>query len=217
MLMICRLNLPRWFQLGAMVAMASVSPSVFASEDRPPQAAHRYKEFLFGVCYYPEHWPESYWEDDARRMSECGVNVVRMGEFGWGLMEPREGKYDFSLFDRAIETMSRHGIKTIFGTPTATPPKWLTQKHPEVLHVFETGQPTDDQSRRHYCYNSPIYRRYSKKIVDALVRHYRGNTNIVGWQIDNELNNENRECFSPACQTAFREWLRNKYRSLDSL
>ena len=103
------------------------------------QTTNRYDSFRFGVCYYPEQWPESYWEEDARRMQECGVNTVRLGEFGWALMEPREGQYDFSLFDRAIATLGRHGIKTIFGTPTAAPPKWLTHKYPEVLDVFGDG------------------------------------------------------------------------------
>ncbi len=176
-----------------------------------------YKSFCFGVCYYPEQWPESYWEDDARQMQECGVNTVRIGEFGWALMEPRAGRYDFSLFDRAIETLGRHGIKTIFGTPTATPPKWLTRKYPEVLDVFETGQPANDQSRRHCCYNSAVYRRFSRNIVEALAKHYRDNTNIIGWQIDNEMNNENPECFSKSCRTAFRAWLRKKYGTLDDL
>ena len=83
------------------------------------ETTNRYDSFRFGVCYYPEQWPESYWDSDARAMEECGVNTVRLGEFGWALMEPRQGHYDFSLFDRAIATLGRHGIKTIFGTPTA--------------------------------------------------------------------------------------------------
>jgi beta-galactosidase len=181
------------------------------------QTNSRYESFRFGVCYYPEQWPESYWESDARRMTECGVNTVRLGEFGWALMEPREGRYDFSLFDRAIETLGRHGIKTIFGTPTAAPPKWLTHEYPEVLHVFETGRAANDQSRRQYCYNSPVYRRFSEKIVETLALHYRDNTNIIGWQIDNEINNENPECFSESCRAAFRAWLRQKYGTLDEL
>src|SRR5258707_6792416 len=131
-----------------------VAIAVLESGDVNAQTTNRYESFCFGVCYYPEQWPESYWEEDARRMQECGVNTVRLGEFAWSLMEPREGHYDFSLFDRAIETLGRHGIKTIFGTPTATPPKWLTHKYPEVLHVFETGRAANDQSRRDYCYNS---------------------------------------------------------------
>jgi len=181
------------------------------------QTNNHYQSFRFGACYYPEQWPESYWEADARRMQECGVNTVRLGEFGWTLMEPREGRYDFSLFDRAIETLGRHGIKTIFGTPTAAPPKWLTHKYPEVLDVLATGQPVNDQSRRQYCYNSPVYRRFSREIVGALVRHYRDNTNIIGWQIDNEMNCENPECFSDSCRAAFRTWLRGKYGTLDEL
>jgi hypothetical protein len=93
--------------------------SIFQPRTANTQVPNRYDSFRFGVCYYPEQWPENYWEQDATRMQECGVNTVRLGEFGWALMEPREGYYDFSLFDRAIETLARHGIKTIFGTPTA--------------------------------------------------------------------------------------------------
>ena len=28
-----------------------------------------------GVCYYPEHWPEDWWADDARRMVEMGLSL----------------------------------------------------------------------------------------------------------------------------------------------
>jgi beta-galactosidase len=181
------------------------------------QTNNRYDSFRFGVCYYPEQWPEILWEEDARRMQECGVNTVRIGEFGWALMEPREGHYDFTLFDRAIETLGRHGIKTIFGTPTAAPPKWLTHKYPEVLGVSDSGERVNDQSRRQYNYNSPVYRRLSRKIVETLAQHYRDNTNIIGWQIDNEMNNENPEDFSDSTRAAFRAWLRQKYGVLNEL
>jgi beta-galactosidase len=183
----------------------------------PTGAAERYPTFLFGVAYYPEHWPESYWEQDAARMQECGVNTVRMAEFAWAVMEPREGTYDFSLFDKAIRVLAGHGIKTILGTPTATPPKWLTQKYPEVLHVNADGRPADDQSRRHICYNSTVYRDYTRRIVEAMVKHFKDNPNVAGWQIDNEFNCENHECYSAPCAVAFRAWLKNKYGSLDAL
>ena len=212
----CRL-LSRFLSLSVPLVAGAALLLLLVEDGAAAQTDNRYTNFLFGVCYYPEQWPESEWDMDAQRMKECGVNVVRMGEFGWALMEPREGHYDFSLFDRAIETLGRHGIKTILGTPTAAPPKWLTHKHPDVLHVFESGRPADDQSRRQYCYNSPVYRRYSRKIVEALARHYRGTTNIVGWQMDNEFNNENPECFSESCRVAFRRWLRQKYGTLEAL
>ena len=32
-----------------------------------------------GVCYYPEHWPEAWWDEDARAMVAMGLSVVRIG------------------------------------------------------------------------------------------------------------------------------------------
>ena len=75
-----------------------------------------------GVCYYPEHWPETTWADDARRMVDAGLCWVRVGEFAWSRYEPQPGKFDWGWMDRAIETLGAAGLKVILGTPTATPP-----------------------------------------------------------------------------------------------
>ena len=42
-----------------------------------------------GVCFYPEHWPEADWAEDARMMRELGLSLVRIGEFAWSRIEPR--------------------------------------------------------------------------------------------------------------------------------
>ena len=44
-----------------------------------------------GVCYYPEHWPEAQWAEDAARMARLGLTWVRIGEFAWSRMEPEPG------------------------------------------------------------------------------------------------------------------------------
>ncbi|MGB1887919.1 MAG: beta-galactosidase, partial [Paracoccaceae bacterium] len=41
-----------------------------------------------GTCYYPEHWPEDIWEEDARQMAELGLTWARIGEFAWSRLEP---------------------------------------------------------------------------------------------------------------------------------
>ncbi len=41
-----------------------------------------------GICYYPEHWPEAQWAEDAARMAQLGLTHVRVGEFAWSLLEP---------------------------------------------------------------------------------------------------------------------------------
>ena len=96
--------------------------------------------FLIGVCHFPEQEPAEQLESDARLMAEAGIETVRMGEFAWSVIEPEEGKFDFALFDEAIEVLAAHGIDTIFCTPTATPPRWLTHRHPEILRVDGDGR-----------------------------------------------------------------------------
>ena len=117
-----------------------------------------------GVCYYAEHWPEELWADDFRRMRELGFGVVRMAEFAWTIFEPTEGTFSFALFDRAIALAHDHGLQVILGTPTATPPAWLTHRYPEVLNVTQTGVQYQHSMRRHYTYNAPVYRELSARI-----------------------------------------------------
>ena len=54
---------------------------------------------LFGADYYPEHWDTSRIEKDITLMKEAGINVVRMAEFAWSLLEPTEGVYEFEWLD----------------------------------------------------------------------------------------------------------------------
>ena len=88
------------------------------------QRPSKWKQFPFGVVYYPEHWTDADMKDDARLMAEAGVNVVRMAEFAWDRFEPREGVFNLTFFDEPIERMAKVGIKTFLGTPTAAPPHW---------------------------------------------------------------------------------------------
>lgn len=177
----------------------------------------RADRFELGVCYYPEHWPEQLWADDYRRMRELGFTIVRMGEFAWNFWEPEEGVYSFEFFDRAIGLAHEHGLKVILGTPTATPPAWLTHKHPEVLNARQDGVPYRHGMRRHTNYSSPVYLDYCAKITRALARHYADHPGVAGWQIDNELNCEVNVFYSEADHAAFRTWLQSKYGTLEAL
>ena len=69
----------------------------------------------------------------------AGLTWVRIGEFAWGRIEPEPGRHDWGWLDRAIADASRGGLKVILGTPTATPPKWVVDAHPDMLAVDATG------------------------------------------------------------------------------
>lgn len=176
-----------------------------------------WNEMTMGTCYYPEHWEESLWESDLVRMKEAGISVIRIAEFAWNKIEPKEGEFDFSFFDRFLELCLRMDMKVIFCTPTATPPAWLTEKHPEVLNARVDGVLYRHGGRKHYNYNSPVYQEYCRKIVTQSAMHYGPHPAVIGWQIDNELNCELNEFYSEADSAAFRCFLQEKYGDLDSL
>ena len=149
---------------------------------------HGWDGLSLGVCYYPEHWDKSLWRDDLRRMKAVGLFTVRIAEFAWTMLEPREGVFDFALFDAFLDLAEAEGMKVIFCTPTATPPAWLTEKYPQVLNCRIDGAPYRHGMRRHYNYNAPIYREKCAIVVERIAEHYAKRPCIVGWQIDNELN-----------------------------
>lgn len=170
-----------------------------------------------GVCYYPEHWDKSLWAEDLERMLEAGIKTVRIAEFAWSLIEPREGEFTYDFFDAFLELAGEKGMQVIFCTPTATPPAWLTEKYLEVLNADMDGHLYRHGSRRHYNYNSPVYREKTRIIVEKSASHYGGNPAIVGWQLDNEFNCENDLFYSQSDTAAFRSFLQGKYGTLAAL
>jgi beta-galactosidase len=151
-------------------------------------------------------------------MVDAGINVVRMGEFAWGLYEPEEGKYDFDWMHRAMNVMAKAGIKVILGTPTAAPPVWLLQKHPEILPVDENGLRRHEGTRRAYCMNSDVYWDYCQKIIRALAAALGSHPQLIGWQIDNGLGGHHTESsFNDETLRDWHAWLQSKYQTIQNL
>ena len=169
------------------------------------------REFLYGSPYYPEHWDAEMRAGDPALFRAAGWNVIRMAEFAWDIIEPREGVFDFALFDETIARMGEVGIRTILCTPTAAPPRWLTRDYPEVLRVDADGVVQQHGSRQHASHFSEVFRDYSRKITRAMAEHYRDNSHVVGWQTDNEFHCHFHEDYSPVAQAAWGEWLRNRF------
>ena len=170
-----------------------------------------------GVCYYPEHWDRSLWKEDLKRMRSVGIHIVRVGEFAWSKIEPREGEYSFAFFDDFLEMVKEAGMKAIFCTPTATPPVWLTERYPEVLNCNMDGITYREGERRHYNYNSLLYHQFCKNIVERIAAHYGPMDVVIGWQIDNELNCGTDVFYSESDTMAFREFLKAKYGPIEKL
>ncbi len=172
----------------------------------------------FGVDYYPEHWSDDRLETDVKLMKELGINLVRMAEFSWTKMEPRKGEFDFAWLDRAVNLLGENGIKTMMGTPTATPPRWIVDEVPGLLPMDSQGRVMEFGGRHHDCQSNNEYREHIRRIVTAMAEHYKDNPHVDSWQIDNELGNSHEDlCHCASCRSSFQSWLEEKYETIEKL
>lgn len=171
-----------------------------------------------GICYYPEHWPQDQWPEDAARMVAAGLSWVRIGEFGWARMEAVPGTLTWDWLDRAIDVLGTAGLKVVLGTPTATPPRWMLDKYPDMLAVDAAGRARKFGSRRHYDFSHPGYRDECRRIVRLMGERYGANPHVAAWQIDNEYDcHDTTLSYSDAARRGFQDWLAQRYQSPTAL
>ncbi len=171
----------------------------------------------FGGDYNPEQWPESVWLDDMRLMREAGVNLVSIGIFSWAKLQSAPGIFHLEWLDRLMDLLAKNGIQADLATATASPPPWLIKLHPEILPTLENGTRWSQGSRQHYNPSSSAYRDACVELVTALAARYKDHPALAMWHINNEY-----ACHVPAdygdeTAAAFREWLKARYGSLDTL
>ncbi len=170
-----------------------------------------------GAAYYPELWDESEVDKDICRCKELHINTLRIGEFAWSKMEPREKEFHFDWLHRVVDKLYAAGISTVLCTPTCTPPRWLMRKYPETRMVGNDGVRTEVSSRCHPCKTSEIMREKNRLIVTEMAKAFGAHPGVIGWQIDNEIFPYGDGCYCPQCIGAFRKYLENKYGTIASL
>ncbi len=173
---------------------------------------------VLGTCYYPEHWPEKNWKHDAEKMRSLGLSLVRIGEFSWSRLEPNPGEFSWEWLDKAIDVLGAAGLDVVLGTPSATPPKWMLDRHPDMLAVDAEGNPRKFGSRRHYCFSHVAYREAAAQMAGLMSKRYAQNKYVHSWQLDNEYGcHDTIISYSHAAKLAFQQWLAAKYDSIDEL
>ena len=175
------------------------------------------RRIWYGGDYNPEQWPESVWDEDIELMNQAGVNIVSLGIFAWSAIEPEEGVYDFGWLDRIIDKLYHAGVAVDLASATASPPLWLTQKHPEVLWKDERGDACWPGARQHWRPTSPIFREYALRLCRAMAQHYRDNPAVVAWHVSNEYGCHNRFDYSDDAMRAFQRWCKERYGDIEAV
>src|SRR5436190_6258738 len=150
-------------------------------------------------------------------MQEAGVNLVSLGIFSWSRLEPAEGKFDFEWLDRILDLLHGGGIQVDLATATASPPPWLSHRHPEMLPVTADGTKLWHGARQHYCPSSPVYRGAAGRLVEAIAARYGKHEALAMWHVGNEYGCHVPACYCDVSADAFRGWLRDRHGSLDRL
>ncbi len=175
------------------------------------------KKIYIGAAYYPEMWEESEIEKDIQRCKETGINCLRIGEFAWEKMEPKESEFDLPWLEKIVDKLYENGIYTVMCTPSATPPRWLLDKYPETRTVMHDLVRSDVSSRCHTCKTSKVLREKNRIICEQLGKAFGRHKGVIGWQLDNEIYPYNEGCFCENCKSAFRTYLKDKFITVNNL
>ena len=171
----------------------------------------------YGGDYNADQWPEETWPRDLEALKRAGINTVTIGVFSWSRLQPAPDRYDFEWLDRLFERVDDAGMQVYLATPTASPPAWLCRMYDDVLPVDERGQRLGYGSRRHYCPNSPSYRRHAVEIATRLAQRYGQHPALALWHVDNEYGCHISACYCERCARAFRKWLQARYETIEQL
>ncbi len=171
----------------------------------------------FGGDYNPEQWPVEVHDQDVELMAEAGVDMVTLAVFSWATLEVSPGVFEFDWLDTIIEKLSAAGIGVDLATGTASPPPWLTHRHPEMLPVTADGTTLWPGSRQAFCPSSPVYRQHAVELCTAMAEWYGRHDAVQLWHVSNELGNHNALCYCDVSAAAFRTWLQRRYGDLDTL
>lgn len=184
-------------------------------------AIKNFPHILHGGDYNPDQW-QSYPEilaEDMRLMQLANCNEMTLGIFAWSELEPREGEFNFSFLDKAMDDIYNAGGRVILATPSASKPAWMAKKYPEINRVNPNGIRNEYGGRHNHCNNSPIYREKVRIINEKLAERYKDHPTLIAWHLSNEYGGYYNfsGCFCENCVNEFRNWLKNKYGTIEKL
>src|ERR1051326_7342252 len=171
--------------------------------------------FPFGAVYFRKsNPPEQDWERDHKTAAQMGVNIFRHW-FMWASIENSPGKYDWRDYDRMVELEGQNRIKVVIAEIVNGAPEWIGDQSPHARHMdsgggvsFPSVGASSATSSAPLCLDNDDVRGQAEKFLTAMVERYRDKPAMLGYDVWNEGGVQ--ECYCPATQAKFREWLKAK-------
>lgn len=173
-----------------------------------------FQRILYGGDYNPNQWSREIWTEDMRMFQDARINSATINVFSWAKIQPSEETYDFSELDDIVDMLSRENYDIVLATSTAALPAWMVKRYPEVARTDYEGVRHKFGGRHNACPNSPVFQKFARNLAGKLAERYGSNKHVACWHISNEYGGE---CYCEHCTSAFRVWLRKKYKTIEAL
>lgn len=169
---------------------------------------------------------EQEWRRDLQQIKDLGFNTVRTW-VEWAACEPQPGKYNFDNLHLLMRVANDVGLKVFIQMYVDSAPDWVATNHSHALFEAQSGDKVHPQSAPGACTDN-------QSVEDAVLNFYTETAkvansypNLFGWDLWSEPHIINwaslnyipnvQFCFCNGTQSKFRNWLENKYGSLENL
>lgn len=184
------------------------------------------RQFSYGAVYFRKSGPPRRdWERDYAQAAADGYNTFRHW-FIWSAIETAPGIYDWEDYDRQLELAEKYGLKTVVAEITTAVPQWLLAERPDLLPCTESGGTARPEMGvscgtggffTGLCLDHPEAKEYVQRFLQTLAARYKGHPALLGYDVANECYKPSGICYCEATIKSYREWLKNKYGSIEML
>lgn len=169
---------------------------------------------------------EEEWRKDLMQIKELGFNTVRTW-VEWSTCEPKRGQYNFENLRLLMRLADEIGLKVMIQVYVDSAPDWVAQDFPHALYETQSGHKVTPQSSPGACTDNDDYRKVVLDFYTELAKVATSYSSLFGWDLWSEPHIINwaaidyvpnvQFCFCPGTKSKFRDWLKEKYTTLDNL
>lgn len=166
------------------------------------------------------------WGKDLDQIKAVGFNTVKCW-VDWATAEPKLGQFEFSHLDLLMKLAQQRGLRVIVQIYTDSAPDWVGALYPDARFVDRSGAVINSQAAPGYCIDDPAVRGEVVKFIEALAQEANRFPALYGWDVWSEPHVVNwadfsylkaaEFCYCRYTQQRFRNWLRDKYKTLPAL
>jgi beta-galactosidase len=166
------------------------------------------------------------WAKDLDQIKRVGFNTVKCW-VDWATVEPAPGEYHFENLDLLLKLAEQRGLRVIVQIYLDSAPDWVGERFPEAKFVDRSGAVIQSQAAPGFCIDHAGVRAEIVKFLQALSNDANRSPALFGWDVWSEPHVINwayfpylshpEFCYCRSSQARFRQWLKEKYKTLDAL